>query len=105
MKRTILAITFCLVISETFAQNIFSSAQKINISETSLQWVNLSDRVIEDKENNKVYIGFLEGQEELILQANIEAYSSDKESGGNIVNNLDASILFPVPGGPIIKTL
>lgn len=81
MKRTILAITFCLVISETFAQNIFSSAQKIDISETSLQWVNLSDRVIEDKENNKVYIGFLEGQEELILQANIEAYSSDKESG------------------------
>ena len=54
MKRTILAIAFCLVISEMFAQNIFTSTQKLNISETSLEWVNLSDRVIEDKENNKL---------------------------------------------------
>ncbi len=80
MKRTILAIAFCLVISEMFAQNIFTSTQKLNISETSLEWVNLSDRVIEDKENNKVYIGFLEEQKELILQANIVAYSSETQS-------------------------
>lgn len=81
MKRITLAIAFCLVICETFAQNIFTSAQKINISETSLQWVNLSDRVIEDRENNKVYIGFLKEQEKLILQANIVAYSSDTREG------------------------
>lgn len=91
MKRITLALAFCFVISEMFAQNIFTSPQKLCISETSLQWVNLSDRIIEDKDNGKVYIGFPDGQTELILQADIKAYSS--ETGDEVRRNKLNSLL------------
>ena len=75
-----------------FAQNIFTSSQKLCISETSLQWVNLSDRIIEDKDNGKVYIGFPNnGQAELILQADIQAYPSEK--GNKVRRNKLNSLL------------
>ena len=74
MKKIILAFAFCIVICETIQAQ---EKKVLNISEDSLDWSSFSNRIIEDKENNKVYIAFDTAKKELTIDVKITAYHSD----------------------------
>lgn len=72
MKRVFLVLMLSLVFNQVFAQN----APSLIISETEIIWENVSDRIIDDKDNSIVYISFKNGQTECVLSPEIRAYPS-----------------------------
>lgn len=89
MRKVILAFVLSLVICEVFAQR----EAAISIREDALEWINLSDRIVEDKDNNVVYIGFSADKSELVLIPQIEAYPQD----GGRKNKLNALLFADKP--------
>lgn len=82
MKGIILLLVLSFTLCQVFAQN----EPSISITKKGLEWSNVSDRIIEDKENNIVYIGFANDFTDLVLKPKIDASLLNRDTLNNLLS-------------------